>query len=890
MPLPDAPRGAPHRGTCTHHGPLLPQVAVPTGHPQPGKKYRLEQPLPSVLPRLEEGLTQYVDYKMRSHRGDADYAAALEKWAAAVMAKAQARLQAAAVAQHPAPDGYPGLREQIKAAQNALVFGPEDRAPHAFFYACGRLDASKLDYRLMDSGAFMQETRDRYEVLQEIAEFNESLQLQHHKCLPYLYGGWKAKKQAFRWIAGTSRVQDDNPSSQEADQPTEEGAPKNALSEVGKVMVKVLQQVLRALRTKDNERRGQGLPPRYWVVEDIDEFVQEYRAAAATLAKYPWATYDFTTMYEALQHGRLLEGCMQAALEAWEFMEQRFAAQQGLDRTQAKLCLGATGWMESKKIPPEATKQWFSPDTLKATLHFMLNHLFMYNGGVLRRQVQGLPMGLECSPQLANAYGYAIEAKWVDEGGQPGPLARRFIDDIIVAGPNALNPGAGLPSEEQYGMQYKRTSTEPNNLVYLGVRLFVDERGEAHSVLHDRAVDYPIRVDRYPEGTTVANPAQLGGVIMGRLVAAQRTCSRLDLFQDAVAGIFTHAHRRRYPRRLVHSVWTRFLVTYWDAASVTTKELRRWFHEAWNAITTGEGKRSTPRHEKPLDRKGKERASASNSQALACEVPPHLSQCTLADLVALQDTSTSSHSVPFQQFRCPESPFASQNSIFSDRREEADLPPRQPTDRVEEPPRWPASSANRAAMDQTIGLSPLEARVAPATSSGPSSQGVHVHLVEDDETAVVPATQPSQPSIGNAMAPSQASAGAGASNVPRMLAVGPSTTASHPGPADQPAPEDTITTATSSSSTEIRTSNIPTSQRAPGAPTGVAPAIREVHTERHYTIPVYLDRPVFIERPVIVDRPVPYPVPVPVDRPAPYPVPVPVHIPVHLPTSLNVGI
>ena len=72
---------------------------------------------------------------------------------------------------------------------------------------------------------------------------------------------------------------------------------------------------------------------------------------------------------------------------------------------------------------------------------------------------------------------------------------------------------------------------------------------------------------------------------MGRLVAAQRTCSRLDLFQDAVAGIMTHAHNRSYPRRLMHSVWTRFLTRYWDASSVTTKELRAWFHKAWNQVT-----------------------------------------------------------------------------------------------------------------------------------------------------------------------------------------------------------------------------------------------------------------------------------------------------------------
>jgi len=119
-------------------------------------------------------------------------------------------------------------------------------------------------------------------------------------------------------------------------------------------------------------------------------------------------------------------------------------------------------------------------------------------------------------------------------------------------------------------MGYKHISEHPDNLIYLGVNLFVDDKGRAQTVLHDRAVDYPIQLYRYPHGSTVANPALLGGVIMGRLVAAQRTCSRLDLFQDAVQGILAHAHRRGYPRRLVHSTWTRFLIMYWSAASVST--------------------------------------------------------------------------------------------------------------------------------------------------------------------------------------------------------------------------------------------------------------------------------------------------------------------------------
>ena len=139
---------------------------------------------------------------------------------------------------------------------------------------------TKLHNRLEEAGAFGVETRDKREVLEEIRAFNEGLHLPHHARLPYLYGSWKAKKQAFRWIAGTSRVQD----VREESAVEEDGPPKNALSELGEVMTKVLQRVTQTLRTKDIEGRSRGLPARFWVIEDIDEFVQEFRTLASDLA------------------------------------------------------------------------------------------------------------------------------------------------------------------------------------------------------------------------------------------------------------------------------------------------------------------------------------------------------------------------------------------------------------------------------------------------------------------------------------------------------------------------------------------------------------------------------------------------------------------------------
>jgi hypothetical protein len=581
---------------CPCHRQVLPGTALMEGHIcdtdvtklagpylrdilSKGRKFRLEQPMSSVLPRLEEGLEQYVSYKVRAKRGDAGYLMQLERWADAVMAKARTKVVQGAAAQLPMPDGYPGLRDQLRRAKAALMFGIEDRAPHAIFYMCGVLYASKLHERLNVPGAFVTETRPPKEVLQDLSTANETLGLTHHNRLPYLYGGYKAKKKAFRWIAGTSRVQDETAGSEEEDK---KGAPRNALSDLAGCMVKVFQHILNTLQRKDQDRQSRGLPARYWVLDDIDAFVQEFRARSAELSKVPWATYDFTTMYEGLSHTSLITAWGMAAEEAWKYEEEV--------RGEGSLLLGASGWYRKSGISSDSSQLWLSIDKfLDCNMH-LLSNLYTLNGDCFRRQVKGLPMGLECSPQMANLYGYAIEAQWVDSKQPNIVLAKRYIDDIFVAGADAPNPGSGIPSEDDYAMKYKLTSESPDSLLYLGVRFFKDENGEAHCALHDRAVDYPIQLDRYPHASTVANPTQLGGVIMGRLVAAQRTCSRMDLFQDAVAGIFTHAFRRNYTRRLVHGVWTKFLLRYWDAAGNPTKELRDWFHRTWKGIVDAEGR------------------------------------------------------------------------------------------------------------------------------------------------------------------------------------------------------------------------------------------------------------------------------------------------------------
>ena len=173
-------------------------------------------------------------------------------------------------------------------------------------------------------------------------------------------------------------------------------------------------------------------------------------------------------------------------------------------------------------------------------------------------------------------------------------MVSRFIDDIYSA-------GVPLPSQEDYGMDYK-TTAKGSSVVYLGVRVYEKVREDGtkvlHTTVHDREGSYPHHIVRYPDHATVAPREQLGGVIMGRLVHCQETCSHMEDFKESVATVFRNAIWRGYPKQMIEKVWRRFLFQRWHAVDIRVKELRVWFPKVWAYLFRTDGK-SLPEPTKP---------------------------------------------------------------------------------------------------------------------------------------------------------------------------------------------------------------------------------------------------------------------------------------------------
>ena len=85
-------------------------------------------------------------------------------------------------------------------------------------------------------------------------------------------------------------------------------------------------------------------------------------------------------------------------------------------------------------------------------------------------------------------------------------------------------------------------------------------------------------------------------------------------FKESVATVLRHAMWRGYARRLVQSVWSRFLFQRWHSTDVRVKELRVWFAKIWTYLTKcGEKKPPEPTRAVPLIRVATAAAASSTS-------------------------------------------------------------------------------------------------------------------------------------------------------------------------------------------------------------------------------------------------------------------------------------
>jgi len=214
-------------------------------------------------------------------------------------------------------------------------------------------------------------------------------------------------------------------------------------------------------------------------------------------------------------------------------------------------------------------------------VNFVINNGYIKRGNTIYKLVKGFGMGLACAEQLANLGCYPVERDFAT-GKAPKEVEHnyRFIDDIETL-------TGCIPTEEEYGMQYKSTRKNVGEIVFLGMeQRWVEMKTGIKFItgMHFRDAEYPIRIRRYPGQGSMVTDSQRIGVVTGQFIRAQRLCSTLHTFKEAVQNVTLAAMRRGYKRGELDRVWGKFLVQWWKAEEVRRGELRSWYRKVTSRV------------------------------------------------------------------------------------------------------------------------------------------------------------------------------------------------------------------------------------------------------------------------------------------------------------------
>ena len=482
----------------------------------------------------------------------------------------------------------------MREAHGHLVFLHDDRAPHGLAVVCKRWYMREMAKYLSDSTVFEACDHSWEDVEKAAIEFNQKWGFATGDGVVYNYGIWKPTKNKFRYIAGT-RSKPWQPSASRRPP----GPPRQPLYHAHKELVRLLQQVEKTLLDKDKLRQANEGVKAFWGIDSIRAFTAMVRTNPDVILEHGQITADFCTMYTAFPFNTMINRTMESIGEAFTFEHEKHPPLVVDGAAPRELSLGPAGWSYEG--------EGYSIPQLRELLTYLVTHNFTSDGGKVRRQIQGMPMGMPAAPQIANLACYPVEKAHAYALG-PGKslVVCRYIDDLYSA-------GVPLPPPEAYGMEYKKTG-EGDSVVYLGTKVYILKSGEhreVHTTVFDREEAYPHHIVRYPEFGTVAPPQQLGGVIMGRLVHCQETCSHMKDFKESVGMVFRTALWRGYSRRLVQSVWSRFLFQRWHSTDIRVKELRVWFSKVWRYLQSTDCK-TRPDPARPVPNLG----AAQNSRFL----------------------------------------------------------------------------------------------------------------------------------------------------------------------------------------------------------------------------------------------------------------------------------
>jgi hypothetical protein len=344
----------------------------------------------------------------------------------------------------------------------------------------------------------------------------------------------------------------------------------NSLSAVHRQAAKMLQSVMDLLIMRDRRSAVRFC----WFVRTAQEVVD---TLCSDKSIEEFETSDFSDMYTNIPLDDLVKELHGAIDIAADELAQLFS----VTTEQASSSLRYTPGGKWEKPPGgrAVPKSHWSMQTLKRVVEQLVYATYVRVGDRLFRQAQGIGMGQESSPPMAQLYLHMKERRWINRLiGTFGPehIERRYnnfrsfvrmMDDNLFPIKRSDREYGVLPEKEDYGGLEFKVTGEGNRVKFIGLEFHTQRHGTQGNFVHevsakafDKQKSFAFTLIRYPSWHSNVPKHIITGSVIGLLCRVfTHTSKTSDFIEHAVDGLKRVSRLRGYPVQAVTSGIVKFL-------------------------------------------------------------------------------------------------------------------------------------------------------------------------------------------------------------------------------------------------------------------------------------------------------------------------------------------
>ena len=303
----------------------------------------------------------------------------------------------------------------------------------------------------------------------------------------------------------------------------------------------------------------------FWIIDNANRVHSDIRDINRYHQAKSISTFDFSTLYTMIPHSKLLTQIRSVIEMAFNITNKKYIR---VNRTNATWAV---------KLPAKSKLLYYDIDGLMQGISFLLENLFIKYNGKVYRQIVGIPIGSDCSQDLANLFLFSYEHDYVrglvDEGNDDAEFLQhssRYIDDLLL-----LNDMGYM--ERLYSNIYpselvlNKTNDSPMTANYLDLKISI-VNNTIKTELYDKRDEFDFKVISLPHMKSNTPQHSCYGVFASQVYRLFKANSEITGFYSNVGQLifklckqgFTYGTMVYHLNKFIDKHFLEITFKYWE--------------------------------------------------------------------------------------------------------------------------------------------------------------------------------------------------------------------------------------------------------------------------------------------------------------------------------------